>query len=115
MVRRVIKKKRWIADLVSTYGLEVIDWPGMPGKSYELGFALQLLADRVNTRRSFLILDGVKSAMAPIIEARFFKAMMERDEEAEFYSGLHEDRVKFQAKRSRRMQAMSELGEAVEG
>jgi hypothetical protein len=113
-VRRLVKKKRWLADLVSTYGLDVLDWPGMPGKSYELAFALQLLADRVNTRRSFVVLDGVKGAMAPFIEPHFFKAMLERADEAEFYSGLHADRVKSKMRRGRRMQDLSLLGEAVE-
>jgi hypothetical protein len=52
--------------------------------------------------------------MAPFIEPHFFKAMLERSDEAEFYSGLHADRVKSKMRRGRRMQDLSLLGEAME-
>jgi hypothetical protein len=113
MVRGPCKKKRWIADLIATYGLDVIDWPGMPGRSYELLFALSLLDGRINTRRSFVILDGVKGALSPTIEPRFFSALFERDDDAEFYSALHADRVRFFRERSKRAGAEAQFfGEA---
>jgi hypothetical protein len=53
----------------------------------------------------------VKGALQPAIDAHFFKAMLERDDEAEFYAGLHKDRVRFQLERGRRGAAKEFLGE----
>lgn len=81
----------------------------MPGASYELLFALHLLADRVETRKSFVILSGVKGALQPTIDEHWFKAVMEDDEAAGFYAGLHADRVRFQMEKGRHGAALKEF------
>lgn len=85
----------------------------MPERTYELTFALALSAGRINTQRSFVVLDGVKGALSPVIDEHFFKAIFEREDEAEFYHGLHADRVKFAMRSGGKRQALNDfLGEA---
>lgn len=114
MVLRTGKKKRWVADLVADFGLNVLDEPGLDDeRGYLTTFALYLLAGRINSRRSFVILDGVKGALSPTIDKHFFDAMFENEDEAEFYHGLHEDRVKFWLRKRRGAESLaSHLGEA---
>ena len=99
--------------MVATYGIGILEWPGLPGPSYELAFCLAVLSDRVNTRRSFVVLDGVRGALEPAIGQHFFRALMEDEEQADFYAGLHQSRVDFQLRAAKRGRDLGDfLGEA---
>lgn len=108
-MRRPCKKKRWLAQPVAQYGLGILDFPGFPGRTYETTFALFLLAGTVATLRSCVVLDGVKGALSTTVDKHFFEAMLGDEEAADFYHGLHSDRVKFQMNSGRQR---AELGEA---
>jgi len=83
----------------------------MPGRSYELLFALFMLDGYIGNRRAFTILNGVKGAMGETLDKRFFEATHEAEDEAEFEHAMHVDRTRFNTE-TRKSRLQSQLGEA---
>lgn len=83
----------------------------MPGRSYETLFALFLLDGRIGNLRAFTILNAIKGAAGDTLDKRFFEAVFEAEDEAEFEHGLHVDRTRFQSESRASRARRSGMGE----
>lgn len=80
---RLVKKKyQRVADRVGTYGIGYIDSLYGPGPHpFELTFALDLLADRIELRHAARVIVGIRNAVSTKLEKQVWEAICDTPEQ----------------------------------
>jgi hypothetical protein len=82
-VSRLVKKKyQRVADRVGTYGIGYLDSLYGPGPHpFELVFALELLADRIELRNAARVIVGIRNAISTKIDKTIWEAICDTPEQ----------------------------------
>lgn len=89
LLRTTQKKTQPWADLISTYGLGILDFPGAPRRTYELLLGIYSCLERVEIRRSYRVTRGISSATAPVLDLSVFRALFDTEQEATARHAIH--------------------------